>query len=191
MQANDRQVGGDHYGGGEIQHWDVVHIFNLDYFQGQITKYLFRWKKKGGLKDLEKAAHFLQKYIELNTPKKEVRNLTEAQYAEAVRIFQVEGQFGDGRMKLKCKRCNRYLWEFKSQADAWLNHLPICRVPYQQERVLSPQDQAQAGAATTTQAGYSNASGVAPDASEVHAKGPATPAPGANIETPAESQNRC
>lgn len=64
--ANSRQVGGDHYRRhGALQHWDVVAHFGLDYFQGQITKYVMRWKDKGGLADLEKARHFLDKYIEL------------------------------------------------------------------------------------------------------------------------------
>lgn len=64
MSANDRQVAGNHYGGGKLQHWDVVVKFNLDYFQGQVTKYLFRWRSKNGIEDLEKAKHFLEKYIE-------------------------------------------------------------------------------------------------------------------------------
>lgn len=63
--ANDRQVGGDHYKTSGPQHWDMVVEFDLDYFQGQITKYLFRWRRKNGLEDLEKAKHYLEKYIEL------------------------------------------------------------------------------------------------------------------------------
>jgi hypothetical protein len=67
MSANDRQVGGSHYkGDGErVEHWDIVAQWNLDYFQGQITKYVMRWRSKGGIQDLEKAQHFLEKYIEL------------------------------------------------------------------------------------------------------------------------------
>lgn len=66
MRANDYQVGGDHYkAAGKTEHWDFVWQHNLDYFQGQITKYVMRWKRKGGLRDLEKARHFLEKYIEL------------------------------------------------------------------------------------------------------------------------------
>jgi len=61
--ANDRQVGGNHYGA-EIQHWDFALANNLGYFEGQITKYVTRWRKKGGIADLEKAQHFLQKLIE-------------------------------------------------------------------------------------------------------------------------------
>lgn len=64
--ANAKQEGGTHYAKHEaLQHWDVVAHFGLDYFQGQITKYVLRWKDKGGVQDLRKAAHFLEKYIEL------------------------------------------------------------------------------------------------------------------------------
>lgn len=66
MSANDKQVGGEHYNdGAPMQHWDMVALFKLDYFQGNITKYLFRWRKKNGIEDLKKAQHYLEKYIEL------------------------------------------------------------------------------------------------------------------------------
>jgi hypothetical protein len=64
MSANDKQVAGTHYRSG-IQHWDYVVANDLDYFQGQITKYVTRWKKKNGVADLLKAQHFLEKYIEI------------------------------------------------------------------------------------------------------------------------------
>lgn len=64
--ANDRQVGGEHYGGKSLQHWDLVDYYGWDYFQGQIIKYMMRWRDKNGMEDLKKARHFLDKYIELN-----------------------------------------------------------------------------------------------------------------------------
>lgn len=71
MAANDRQEGGDHYrrSGVPQQHWDLVSAYGWDYFQGQITKYLMRWKDKHTTEekrigDLKKARHFLDKYIE-------------------------------------------------------------------------------------------------------------------------------
>lgn len=64
-KANDIQVGGSHYKNRSIQHWDYVAANDLDYFQGQITKYVSRWKDKNGIQDLEKADHFLKKYMEL------------------------------------------------------------------------------------------------------------------------------
>jgi len=66
MSANSKQVGGQHYKT-PIQHWDYVVANDLDYFQAQITKYVTRWKKKGGMQDLQKAKHFLDKYIEVQT----------------------------------------------------------------------------------------------------------------------------
>ncbi len=62
--ANTKQVAGTHYRS-TIQHWDYVVANDLDYFQGQITKYVTRWKRKNGLDDLLKAQHFLEKYIEV------------------------------------------------------------------------------------------------------------------------------
>lgn len=63
MDPNDRQVAGTHYHNGGEQHWDRVQRLGLDYMQAQITKYVERAWKKNGLEDLEKAHHFLEKYI--------------------------------------------------------------------------------------------------------------------------------
>lgn len=65
MAANDRQVGAAHYKDRKIEHWDLVAYYGWDYFQGQIIKYVMRWRDKNGVEDLEKAQHFLEKYIEL------------------------------------------------------------------------------------------------------------------------------
>ncbi len=65
MAANDIQVGGDHYKTGGEEHWDRVARLGLDYFQGQITKYVERCWKKNGIQDLQKAQHFLTKYLEI------------------------------------------------------------------------------------------------------------------------------
>lgn len=73
--ANERQEGGDHYKekaaikcphcGNKLEHWDLSWAAGWDMFQYCITKYVFRWKYKRGLEDLKKAAHYLQKYIEV------------------------------------------------------------------------------------------------------------------------------
>ena len=59
-----KQIGGDHYKKLPIQPWDYILANDLDYFQGSIVKYITRWKDKGGVTDLKKARHFLDKYIE-------------------------------------------------------------------------------------------------------------------------------
>jgi hypothetical protein len=67
MSANTRQVAGSHYKrGGNLQHWDMVAaMLENRYFEGCITKYATRWRFKNGAQDLEKAAHFTDKLIEL------------------------------------------------------------------------------------------------------------------------------
>lgn len=65
QDSNDIQIGGKHYKKCLIQPWNYVHANGLDYFQGSIIKYITRWKDKGGVEDLRKAKHFLEKYIEL------------------------------------------------------------------------------------------------------------------------------
>jgi hypothetical protein len=65
MSALDTQVGGDHYRVGKIQPWDVIEDWGLNYFEGNVVKYLMRWRRKNGLEDLEKAAHYLTKVIEM------------------------------------------------------------------------------------------------------------------------------
>lgn len=66
MTANTMQVGGGHYKNTEAyEHWDWVADCQLDYFAGNITKYVMRHRKKNGVEDLRKAGHYLNKLIEL------------------------------------------------------------------------------------------------------------------------------
>ena len=67
MTANDDQVGGRHYIEKAIQPWDFIVQNNLGYLEGCIIKYVSRYKQKGGLEDLIKAAHYLEKLIEVTT----------------------------------------------------------------------------------------------------------------------------
>lgn len=64
-QPNSRQVGGQHYIA-EYQHWDLVCDANMGYFEGQISKYLSRWRKKNGAEDVAKALHYMDKLITLH-----------------------------------------------------------------------------------------------------------------------------
>ena len=40
---------------GEIQVWDFIIANNIPYLEGNIIKYVSRWRKKGGIEDLKKA----------------------------------------------------------------------------------------------------------------------------------------
>ena len=63
------QVGGNHYKDLPIQPVEYIHANALGYFEGNIVKYISRWRKKNGIADLEKAKHYIELLIELETKK--------------------------------------------------------------------------------------------------------------------------
>lgn len=75
--ANSRQVGGDHYSKHKIQPWDVMQEYLspeefYGYLKGCVIKYVLREKDKGGVEDLQKACHYLEKMEEVLASKDEV-----------------------------------------------------------------------------------------------------------------------
>lgn len=66
----DTQVGGDHYKKFKIQPVEFIHANNLPFIEGNIVKYIVRWREKNGLKDLEKVKHYVDLLIELEQLKK-------------------------------------------------------------------------------------------------------------------------
>ncbi len=64
--ANSHQHGGTHYIDRVVQPWDYIAANNLGFFEGNIIKYVTRWRDKGGVADLEKARHYLDKLIEIS-----------------------------------------------------------------------------------------------------------------------------
>ena len=71
MRANDHQVGGSHYKDRAIQPWDYIIANDLGFLEANVVKYVTRYKAKNGIKDLEKARHYLDKLIEVETAKLE------------------------------------------------------------------------------------------------------------------------
>jgi hypothetical protein len=66
MSADATQVAGSHYKSLAIQPWNYTAANNLNWFEGEIVKYITRWPNKGGVDDLRKARHIIDKLIELN-----------------------------------------------------------------------------------------------------------------------------
>jgi hypothetical protein len=59
------QVGGSHYVKRGIQPWDVVaEYYGLNFWLGNVVKYVLREQDKHGLEDLKKARHYLDYEIE-------------------------------------------------------------------------------------------------------------------------------
>lgn len=62
-----KQVDGNHYKDQAIQPVEYIHANHIGYFEGNVIKYVTRWRKKNGLADLEKAKHYVELLIELET----------------------------------------------------------------------------------------------------------------------------
>lgn len=142
MTANSKQVAGTHYAAA-VQHWDMVVMHKLNYFEGQITKYVMRARKKNGKQDLEKAKHFIEKYLEvyddLNKLAQELptqvgapqydynRNIESPPLTKHIQVqypdetFSIEGHNAQGSALYKCKHCGDENWATTTY-DAHMNH---------------------------------------------------------------------
>lgn len=67
--ALSRQEGGDHYKDMPIQPAEFIHANAIGYFEGNVIKYVARWRKKNGIADLEKARHYIDLLIQLESKK--------------------------------------------------------------------------------------------------------------------------
>jgi len=64
VSAND--YGGEYYRVEEAtQPWDYIAQHNLNFFEGNVVKYITRWRKKGNISDLRKLQHYVEKLIEI------------------------------------------------------------------------------------------------------------------------------
>lgn len=61
----DVQVGGGHYKQCASQPVEYIFHNNLNYLQGNVVKYITRYKDKNGKEDLEKVKHYVDLLIEL------------------------------------------------------------------------------------------------------------------------------
>lgn len=54
-----------HYMKLKIQPVEFIHKNGISYIEGNIIKYVVRWRDKGGIDDLRKARHYLDMLIEM------------------------------------------------------------------------------------------------------------------------------
>ena len=69
-RADDLQVGGDHYKNMGVQPWKAMESWMTPeqfagFLRGNAIKYLARCDAKGGLDDVKKARHYIDKLIEI------------------------------------------------------------------------------------------------------------------------------
>tara|TARA_X000001388_G_scaffold40428_1_gene28467 strand:- start:996 stop:1235 length:240 start_codon:yes stop_codon:yes gene_type:complete len=56
----DKQIGGNHYRKMTIQPYEFISKNDLSFFQGNVVKYVCRYKLKNGIQDLEKIIHYCE-----------------------------------------------------------------------------------------------------------------------------------
>ena len=108
--ALDEPVGGDHYKKLGVQLVELIRDINANFFQGNVIKYITRYKDKNGVKDLEKAKHYLELIKELhpnNNSRKitsyEIDSVNEYVYAnkidtDAAKIIRIVSLCGDDKI---------------------------------------------------------------------------------------------
>ena len=67
---SSRQEGGDHYAKHNIQPYEFITANDLSFFQGNVIKYVVRYKDKNGIEDLKKIIHYCELEIEQMRKKK-------------------------------------------------------------------------------------------------------------------------
>ena len=66
-KAIQTQVAGTHYTKYVIQPVEFITKNNIPYIEGNIIKYICRWRDKGGIEDLNKVIHYVELLKELKT----------------------------------------------------------------------------------------------------------------------------
>jgi len=67
MNPLEQQVDGSHYKDMPIQPVEYIHANAMGYLEGNVIKYISRWRKKNGMVDLEKARHYIDLLIQLES----------------------------------------------------------------------------------------------------------------------------
>jgi hypothetical protein len=65
----NKQEGGSHYKDLPIQPVEYIYANGIGYMEGNVIKYVSRWRKKNGIDDLRKARHYIDMLIELEMRK--------------------------------------------------------------------------------------------------------------------------
>ena len=95
MKAIEKQIGGSHYKALPYQPIVLIDKLELDYFSGNVLKYLCRYRQKDGIKDLEKARHYCELAKELNVIKFSPSTLDTEEVEDFVRINDLSEEIQD------------------------------------------------------------------------------------------------
>ena len=73
MSALDKQVGGSHYKDMAIQPIEYIHKNGLGFCEGNVVKYITRWKTKNGIEDLKKVIHYAELLIQMENASEDIK----------------------------------------------------------------------------------------------------------------------
>jgi hypothetical protein len=65
--ASEKQIGGNHYKQYAIQPIEFITKNNIPYIEGNVIKYLLRWRDKNGTEDLDKCIHYIELLKEIES----------------------------------------------------------------------------------------------------------------------------
>jgi hypothetical protein len=69
MTALNKQEGGTHYMKCAIQPIEYIYANRIGFIEGNIIKYITRWRDKNGIEDLKKIIHYCELLIDMEKRK--------------------------------------------------------------------------------------------------------------------------
>ena len=94
---NKTQIGGNHYTSKAVQPWEAMqawmsHQEFTGFLRGNVIKYIARCNDKGGIEDLKKARHYLDKLIAvIESEKNRVESMTYSDFRDD--LIKMLGEF--------------------------------------------------------------------------------------------------
>lgn len=64
INPHEYNIGNSDYSQHSIQPWDIIDEYKLNYYEGNVLKYLLR-RKDNRKEDLKKTMHYLEKCLEM------------------------------------------------------------------------------------------------------------------------------
>ena len=90
MDSLKKQVGGNHYKRFKIQPIEFIILNNLKFPEGNVVKYVCRHRFKDGLRDLEKAKHYIEMLMDFKD--KFGRGLRPIEFSLTNNLFADQGE---------------------------------------------------------------------------------------------------
>ncbi len=69
MKSLEGQIAGEHYKNQKIQPLEYILANEMPFIEGNIVKYISRWRDKGGIEDLKKVKHYTEILMEYENAK--------------------------------------------------------------------------------------------------------------------------